>query len=271
MQLYHATDIHLNFLSPKELQRFLDYVVRNVGAGNALVITGDIDEAPTLDVHMESWKKRLTEEGIGFWFICGNHDYYHGSIVDVRNRLSTSELLKSSWLPTAGPIELTNTIFLIGHDGWYDGLYADWFASRVMMNDYKIIRELKAEPTKSLLFDKLQNLSQEGADFIYKTGTKVFLDNPDCDHLVIATHVPPFKEASVHKGKVSDNDWLPHFSSKRMGDAILALAEENPSKGFTVLCGHTHSAGVCKPVKNITCHTGKADYGYPNLGLSFKL
>lgn len=36
--------------------------------------------------------------------------------------------------------------------------------------------------------------------------------------IIVLTHVPPFKEACLHKGKISDDDWLPYFSSKVMGD-----------------------------------------------------
>lgn len=270
MHLYHLTDIHLNFLSPTDLKVFINHVVRTVGSGNALVITGDIAEAHTVDVHMEEWKKILDAAGIGFWFVCGNHDYYHGSIEKVRESLREGAL-KGHWLPSAGPIKLTDKTWLVGHDGWYDGLYGNWFASNVTMSDYKIIREFMFETPKFMLFDKIQKFSQEGGDFVYHTGTQVFRDNTKCEELFIATHVPPFREASIHNGKISDPDWLPHFSSKRMGDSILQLAEENPTKNITVLCGHSHSHGICNPTKNVTCYTGKAHYGYPCVGDKFAL
>jgi methionine aminopeptidase len=62
---------------------------------------------------------------------------------------------------------------------------------------------------------------------------------------------------------------MPHFSSKRMGDAIRKLAQENPGKEIVVLCGHTHGEGVCHPEPGVVCYTGKAEYRYPRVGNSF--
>lgn len=33
-------------------------------------------------------------------------------------------------------------------------------------------------------------------------------------------HVPPFREASWHQGRISDDDWLPHFTCKAVGDVL---------------------------------------------------
>ena len=41
--------------------------------------------------------------------------------------------------------------------------------------------------------------------------------------IIVLTHVPPFKEACLHEGKMSDDDWLPYFSSKVMGDVLTAI------------------------------------------------
>ena len=265
--LFWATDIHLNFLSPATNKIFLGTVLTKLKTGNVMVVTGDIAEAPSVCEFMEVWKDQIEAQGSELYFILGNHDFYRGSIEKVRNKLRTGVLSKN-WLPSAGIIKLSETTALIGHDGFYDGGYDNWFKSKVDMNDYYSIQELGPNqcPVRQMKFDKLQELSQEAADFIYATGTEAL---KTYDTLYVGTHVPPFREAAVHMGKESDPDWMPHFSSKRMGDALRRLALENPTKQITVLCGHTHGEGLCHPESNLMCYTGKADYYHPRVANSF--
>lgn len=42
-------------------------------------------------------------------------------------------------------------------------------------------------------------------------------------NLLLVTHVPPFKEACWHEGRISDDDFLPHFTSQAVGDVLLGL------------------------------------------------
>lgn len=82
--------------------------------------------------------------------------------------------------------------------------------------------------------------------------------------IIVLTHVPPFKEACLHKGEISGDDWLPYFSSKIMGDVLTTVAEQNPKIEFLVLCGHTHSAAnICNG--NLAVEVGKADYWNPSI------
>jgi len=259
--LFWASDIHLNFLHMGANEALLDSVLAKVGPGNALVVTGDIAEAPSVQDLMEIWKLSMEAQGSELYFILGNHDFYNGSIENVRDRIGNG-ILKTNWLPTCGIVELGPNTALVGHDGWYDGGYDDWFHSRVDMNDYYAIKELGPKLNRQKKFLKLQALSQEAADHVYKTGSEALKTN---SNLIIATHVPPFREAAVHDGKESDPDWMPHFSSKRMGDAIRKLSEENPLDNITVLCGHTHGEGTCQPLKNVVCYTSKAEYYLPEI------
>lgn len=241
------------------------------GAGTTVVITGDIAEAPSLIPFMSKWRTALEANKFNLKFICGNHDYYNGNIKN--KRLDLSNDMAGAWLPTCGVVSLTQTTALVGHDGWYDGLYSNWFESRLDMNDYYLIDELNSMlKTKVQRFEKLQELSQESADYVYMEGSSALKTHKT---LFIATHVPPFMEAAYFKGKMSDSDWLPHFSSKRMGDAILNLAKENPKSEITVLCGHTHvgveGSHICNPAKNVVCYTGCAEYGAPRIGEIFTI
>lgn len=265
--LFHATDLHLNFLPGNYNKIFLAEVLDKVKPGNILVVTGDIAEGPTVAEHMLVWQNAFEAQGSKLYFVCGNHDYYRSSIESVRDRLKNCSL-NSSWLPTVGIVKLSDNTALIGHDGWYDGQYDNWFTSKVDMTDYYIISELGPNqcPVRQMKYDKINELAQESADYIYSTGTEAL---KTYGTLYIATHIPPFREAAVHQGKPSDKDWMPHFSSKRMGDAIRKLAQENPGKEIVVLCGHTHGEGVCHPEPGVVCYTGKAEYRYPRVGNSF--
>ena len=80
---------------------------------------------------------------------------------------------------------------------------------------------------------------------------------------VVATHVPPFREACWHQNAISDDNYLPHFSSKASGDALREVLEGRPDKEVLVLCGHTHGAGRTQPLPNLEVRTGGAEYGRP--------
>jgi Icc-related predicted phosphoesterase len=83
--------------------------------------------------------------------------------------------------------------------------------------------------------------------------------------VIVLTHVPPFREAAWHKGSISNDDFLPFFSCKAVGDVLIKAALQNPEKSIMVLCGHTHSAGVVQIAPNLLVKTGDAEYGAPKL------
>src|SRR3977135_541574 len=59
--------------------------------------------------------------------------------------------------------------------------------------------------------------------------------------VVILTHVPPFREACWHEGQISNDDYLPHFACRAVGERLTAIMQERPDQCLTVLCGHTHT------------------------------
>jgi 3',5'-cyclic-AMP phosphodiesterase len=87
---------------------------------------------------------------------------------------------------------------------------------------------------------------------------------------VLATHVPPFRDACWHEGTISDDEWLPHFTSKAMGDALLEIMRDHPAQELTVLCGHTHGRGEARLAENILVLTGGAEYGSPAIERVFE-
>jgi len=56
-------------------------------------------------------------------FILGNHDYYQGSVVKVRQKIAelSQENPLLHWLPKIGLVYLSKDTILVGEDCWADG------------------------------------------------------------------------------------------------------------------------------------------------------
>ena len=72
-RLAWLTDLHLNFVTPGHVDR-LCRAVREAGA-DAVLLGGDIGEAPDVVEHLEGLDARL---GLPIYFVLGNHDFYRG-------------------------------------------------------------------------------------------------------------------------------------------------------------------------------------------------
>jgi len=269
--LVWTTDTHLNFISEIQIKSFCNKLVN--ASPSLIVITGDISEAPTLETHLRMMEMYIPN--IPIYFVCGNHDYYKGSITVTRDMLKEKFGANSriQWLPNIDYVPLTKRTALVGHDGWYDGRYANYFDSRLDMQDYHIIKELQGGVWyNEERYQKIGQLAIEGALHITGGIRKAF--DAGHDLVYVATHVAPFKENSrAPDGKMSDMHWMPHFSSKILGDALMTLMREEKyeHKKITVLCGHNHTAWVHEPRENIVCYTGGAEYRYPNVTDAFQI
>jgi len=252
------TDIHLNFLEESEFQEFCDTMGSEQLDG--LLISGDIGEALSLK-HYLTAIARYTGQTV--YFVLGNHDFYGGSIHSVRREVrelcqSTKQLV---WLNDSGPIGISKNTCVVGHDGWADGINGDFFGSHVVLNDYFLIEELRGRGKRDL-FNILGELAKEAVIHFQRV---MPLALARFEHVILLTHVPPYYGAAWHEGGPSDKDFAPHFSNRIVGDAISEIMVGHSSKRLTVLCGHTHGAGVYQPVENITVKTGGAEYGRPKL------
>jgi predicted phosphohydrolase len=257
-RLAWLTDLHLNFLTYAQADEFLARV--EALEPDAVLITGDISEARDLGRMLAHIAERLERP---VYFVLGNHDFYHGSIREVRalaTRLCDSAASRLCYLTALDePVALTPTVALIGHDGWADARLGDYERSLVMMNDYRLIAELAAHGKRDR-WPILQALGDEAAGHIRTVMPRALERFP---HVLLATHVPPLREACWHEGRLSDDEWAPHFTCKSMGDAILEIMRDFPERRLTVFCGHTHSPGECRPLLNVEILTGGAKYGLP--------
>lgn len=263
------TDIHLNFVKAPGVMRFLDSVLSL--SPDIVLIGGDIGEARDLFALLNKIEGGLRRP---IYFVLGNHDYYFGSIAHVRAGVAQicagSQYLR--WLSNMGIVPLTSSTCLIGHDGWGDGRCGDYENSTVVVNDFLLIKELAVAippggtelPRTNTKKNRetIQKLGEDAANYIgEELGKAVKMYR----HVVLLTHVPPFREAAWHQGRISSDEYLPFFTCGAMGKVLLDIMGAHPDRRMTVLCGHTHGAGMVEMLPNLVCFTGDAEYGEPKV------
>ncbi len=257
-RLAWLTDIHLDFLRLEAIQDFCYAALQ--ADPDAFLIGGDISIAPALHTHLRIlehyWKRPI-------YFVLGNHDYYRGSIDDIRRELP--DFLRKhdnlKWLPLEGVVELSSDVALVGHGCWADGRLGAGSASQIMLNDYALIRELTGLGQKEL-FSRLHQLGERAVSefqpLLHRALAKY-------SHVYALTHVPPFQESAWYNHHISGDQYLPHFVCHAVGEMIRNVMQDYSEKSLTVLCGHTHGAGESRIGDNIFVKTGGARYGYPKV------
>jgi predicted MPP superfamily phosphohydrolase len=250
------TDIHLNFLRPGERRIFFDRLAKQ--NFDAVLVGGDIGEGQTVASYLAAMADALR---VPIYFVLGNHDFYHSSIASTRSAVASQAAASPNlhYLSESGVVSLTATTALVGHDSWADGRLGDFFGSSVMLNDYVLIADFEDLYQKDR-FTKLNSLGDEAAAFLEARALEALASH---QHVVVLTHVPPFREACWHEGRISDDDWIPHFGCRAVGERLATVARAHPEQSVTVLCGHTHSPGVAQILPNLVVYTGAAEYGKP--------
>lgn len=264
MRVVWATDIHLNFLGAEGRGVFFSSI--RAQQPDAVFVTGDIAEAFSL-THLlhEMWQAIQ----VPLYFVLGNHDFYYGSISQVRSSLKHSCQVQPGliYLSTAGLVKLTPTTALVGHDGWGDGRYGNYHLSPVRLSDQELITDFQGLDREAVL-DKLRALGDEAAGYL-REGLEEALAS--YQRVICLTHVPPFKDACWYQGKMGTDDWLPYFACQAVGEVLLRASRDRPDCQITVLCGHTHHAGIAHLRPNLRVLTGSAEYGDPRIQESFDL
>ncbi len=257
MKLAWLTDIHLNFIRQIEVKEVLCYEIHRSRA-DAVLITGDIAASANLCQHLEFLAKQIQKP---IYFVLGNHDYYGSSIERVNSEVAkvVEQNNHLVWLSQSGVIELSPDTCLIGHEGFADGRLGDPLGSQVVLNDYHLIKELH-QPTKELRL-KIQNELGDAAARHIETRLNEAINR--YNNIIVALHVPPFYEACWHLGKLTDDNFLPHFACKATGDVLKTAMQAHPNVSMVVYCGHTHSGGYTEILSNLRVFTGAAEYSNP--------
>ncbi len=268
-----CSDIHLDHLySDEDVVKFATELINQ--DPTSIFVTGDISAAPRLAYHL-SIIERVVQRPV--FYVLGNHDYYGGDIDVVRKTMhdlsNMSQYLK--YLPLTPYVALSKDTALVGHDGWYDALYADGIKSTFVMNDWFVIKNFESSSGGEMYYRTMRSvknkdgviavarkLAAEGALHIangIKSAARYH------KNIIVATHFPPFKESHVYGGKIGDDNAQPWYTSKMTGDVLLSAAKAYADVDFTVLCGHTHGFYVGDFLPNLHVKVAGAQYGRPGL------
>jgi len=271
MLLAWITDIHLDMVG--NLSSRLHSLAAEIINCDALLITGDISISSTLIQHLSMIEMIIAKP---VYFVLGNHDYYGSTFGGVRRNVvdfcNSSSYLR--YMNSVSYIKLGERKYLIGHDGWYDAQNGNPYGQSVLMNDWiqitnfnSALRASRGNSVidKNIIIELSRMMAQESANNIAK---KIKLIIKDSDHIVVMTHVPPFKESFNTSDKyreISSLEIMPWYTSKIMGDTLMSAAKTYPHVKFTVLSGHLHSHYDQDLLNNLTVKVGKAKYGNPQL------
>ncbi|MGN7613327.1 metallophosphoesterase family protein [Magnetococcales bacterium HHB-1] len=258
------TDVHLDFLSGQQFALFIQVLEHRTP--EAILLSGDIGTSENIIYILTNFARHLP---CPIFFVLGNHDYYGSSIQTVRKEVDhlQQQFPHLHYLTLSGLHSLTPHLGLIGHDGWSDGRLGNFTDSTVVLNDYIKIEELaqfnlgkKSWIDREELKRRLHFYGDQAASHILKYLPSAL---ERYRNILLLTHVPPFKESCWHQDQIANDNWLPHFTCKAMGDAVLKVMKDYPEHQLTILCGHTHCPGIIRMQNNITVFTGQSDYGKP--------
>ena len=258
MKFIWLSDLHLEFIGEPQLRAFIQEILNE--KPDVVLITGDISNARLLEFHLGVLADTLP---CPVYFVLGNHDFYLGSFAQVDALVKTLCARHPNLIELGHDeiIPLGKDTILIGHRCWADGRAGQGSRSAVRLNDHQYITDLR-EPVPYRLFATLNRLGDESAGYVRAVAPKAL---KKASNLIIATHVPPFIEASLFENKPSDPAYAPHFVNVALGRAILEVARNHPKKTVTVLCGHTHHWARYSPTTNLKVEVAAAQYYHPQV------
>lgn len=268
------SDSHLNFVTNDKIKRLAHSLLDedNVPPDH-VIITGDVSDGNKLIANLFTLEEALQETNadVQLSVIIGNHDYYGSSVSGVRSQLRMADFAAINYLTSVGPVALTPNVCIIGTDGWCDAVYGDIYGNLVMNDWYEITDLRLAQQTGGIesVARKCADLARKEVENLRSQAARAIAGG--YKHIIVATHIPPWKEATWHEGVTSNDDYLPWFSSYVMGHFLDMLAVDNQDIEFTVLCGHVHTAGIYRARDNMICYTGQADYGNPSVAGRLKV
>lgn len=257
-RLAWITDPHLNFVSLRRWDELAEQI--RVADADALLITGDISEAEDVVWRLSGF---AAEFQLPVHFVLGNHDFYRGSIAEVRSAVNAAAE-ENEWLhylTGSEPIHLGADWVLCGEDGWADARLGDYFGSPVRMNDFLLIEELRGLSDR----ERWRVLKRLGAESALRLAAQLNQAKRLASNILVLTHVPPFRESCWYDGKHSDDDWAPFFTCYATGWCLRRFCAAHPAHRVLVLCGHTHGGGVSQILPNLTVWTGATEYGEPSI------
>lgn len=266
--LLWGTDFHLDHLvTPDAVLNFGKYLADENPDCDGIIITGDIGTGT-------SFPRLLTEFKEGFqkdvYVVLGNHDYFYGSFENLDRVIAEHPDVHHL---TSKPLVIDD-VAIVGSEGWYDFMLGNEYTP-VELEDMFAITDLdkvrtayanfRSTPEAKESFERVKEACRKRSEYLASNLYKVLDDAIEPRNILICTHVPPYAGATWYRGEVSNNDWLPWFSSKKMGEAIETFASINPGYNVKVICGHCHSSGYYKSPAGVEVYTGRAKFRNPDV------
>lgn len=266
MRLGFATDIHIDHLVDDKGYARQRGCGRYIAEGlDALIIGGDISTGVHFKDHFTAFCKGA---GIPVYFVLGNHDFWDAPDAVVRVTAASFP----GYLDQAGVVELAPAVGLVGRSGWYDTLTGNPFDSPIKVNDWhRVERLIPAWRIPQLLQQECRQWASEEAEKARIDLEKAAAAYP---RVFFVTHFPCFTKAcwDEHgRPDVEENGWWPWSIDTTLGHVLLEVTAKHPQVDFTLLTGHTHGGGRTQLTTNLTCISGKARDGVPQLALSWQL
>ena len=255
-----TSDNHLDRMNENDRREFNEYLSEL--DPDAFILAGDIAEADGVIGFLTDFRRALS---CPIYFVLGNHDFWGSSFNLVKSsiRAFVKEESNLHWLTESGVIEINQTTALIGHDGWADARYGKISTTGTAVpRDFFRIEDLKGLP-RTQFETALNQLGEQAAECIRQMLVEAVVKYKQ---IYLVTHVPPFPEASLDRsGRICDDEKLPFYSCKAVGDVLLEVMSDNPDCRLTVLCGHSHEKCTVEILPNLQVVVLKAGYGtwYP--------
>lgn len=256
MRIAWLTDCHLEWLNQKSRRAFFEAIADE--RPDVVLLGGDICNFDFLESWLLKFHKKVQ---VPIYFCLGNHDYYNSSIFEVRElaRSVSKGHDQISWLPEDGIVQLTEEVALVGHGCWGDGRAGSFYDSPLALNDFSYIKELSGLRKHDQL-EQIRLLGSEAAEYLE---VRIEEAAKNFGKVIVLTHVPPFPEACLYMGKLSE-EGLPFFCCNAVGDALKRASANNPQVQFLVLSGHTHDAADVRIDDNLRIIVADAEYGRPD-------
>jgi predicted MPP superfamily phosphohydrolase len=256
VKILWLTDLHLDNLDANQVQNFYQ-TIQGV-LPDVLLVGGDIWDGSRSLAALTALHNFLK---VPIYFVLGNHDFFYGSIQMLR-KLAEKEHKNTSalhYLTYSGCISLNTNVVLIGHDGWADGQAGNFFQSKVFLQDYDLIDELK-NCSQVELFSRLTDLGAEAAEYLSRSLEKAFQHGKK---IILLTHVPPFVEACLYNHQIGNDNWTPHFVALQVGRSLQKIMTAHPDKELLILSGHTHCGADVIIQNNIRVVVGERPANKP--------
>ena len=264
MRLVWTTDPHLDQVSKQAWKGWIDEIASHGADG--IVISGDISEGDDVILQLG----RIAEQfSVPIYFVLGNHDFYHSAIGPTRQAVIAVSREHESlhYLTDQSAARLAEGVYLVGEDGWGDGIEGDYENSSIRLNDFDLIEDFRGAGADAWK-EQIRGLGKECAQ---RLAEKLIEIPSEAKQVVVVTHVPPYREACWYEGRTTDDNWAPFFVCRQIGDVLTEVAEANPHVSYNVLCGHTHNDGIAKMRDNLIVYTGGAIYGAPDIEGVFEI